>query len=79
MEQLIEISKSQVMMAFVATCIEGTSNKLGVSYKEIFDRMMQTGMIDEYIYPCYEPLHTESRENVIEDMIGCLKDWEGRR
>lgn len=63
-------------MAFVATCIETTARYLGVSYKEIFQRMEKVGMIDNYIIPNYEPLHSESREVLAERMVECLKSWE---
>ncbi len=68
----------QVMMAFVSTCIEATARTLGVSYKEVYDRMNKVNMIDDYIYPCYETLHTESRENIVNDLITCLKNWEAK-
>ena len=76
MEQLIEVPKMQVVMAFVATCIEATARTLGVSYKNIYDRMNRGNMIDRYIYPCYDTLHTESRDNVVKDLIECLDNWE---
>lgn len=78
METIIEIPKTQVVMAFVSTCIEATARTLGVSYKEVYDRMNKVNMIDEYIYPCYETLHTESRENIVNDLINCLKNWEAK-
>ena len=76
MEHLIEITKTQVVMAFVATCIEATARTLGVGYRDVYDRMEKVGMIDGYIYPCYETLHTESRENIVADLLSCLKNWE---
>ncbi|MBO7465197.1 MAG: DUF3791 domain-containing protein [Bacteroidales bacterium] len=79
MEQLVEISKIQIIMAFVATCIEATARTLGVSYKEVYDRMNRVNMIDGYIYPRYETLHTESRENIAEGMVECLNNWEQKR
>lgn len=66
-------------MAFVATCVEATARTLGVSYKELYDRMNRVNMIDNYIYPCYETLHTESRENLVVDLIECLKIWEEKQ
>lgn len=78
METIIEIPKTQVVMAFVSTCIEATARTLGVSYKEVYDRMNKVNLIDEYIYPCYETLHTESRENIVNDLINCLKNWEAK-
>lgn len=78
MEHIIEVSKTQVIMAFVATCIEATARTLGTSYKVVYDRMNKVGMIDKYIYPCYETLHTESRENIVGDLITCLNNWEAK-
>lgn len=38
--------------------------------------MKRLGMIEGYIYPNYETLHTESRENVVFNMIECMNEWE---
>ncbi len=78
MAQTIEIPKMQVVMAFVATCIEATARLLDVSYKEVYQRMKRVGMIEKYIYPHYETLHSESRENVAAGMVECLNEWEAR-
>lgn len=74
----INISQTQIVLAFVATCIEATARTLGVSYREVFMRMKRLGMIENYIFPNYGVLHTESRENIALDMIECMKLWEAR-
>lgn len=76
MENLRKISKEQIVMAFVATCVETTARFLNVDYKEIFQRMERVGMIDNYIIPNYEPLHNESREVLAERLLECLNNWE---
>lgn len=76
MENLRKISKEQIVMAFVATCVETTARFLNVDYKEIFQRMERVGMIDNYIIPNYEPLHSESREVLAERLLECLNNWE---
>lgn len=76
MSHNIQISHTQVVLSFVATCIEATARTLGVSYVEVYQRMSRLGMIEGYIYPNYETLHTESRENVALDMIECMNEWE---
>lgn len=78
MEQLRSIPKNQVIMAFVATSIETTARFLGVSYSEVYQRMNRVGMIDGYILPNYEPLHSESREVLAERMVECLNHWEAK-
>lgn len=79
MNNCINISQTQIVLAFVATCIEATARTLGVSYLEVFLRMKRLGMIEEYILPNYGVLHTESRENLALEMIECMKSWEAKQ
>lgn len=74
--EYIEPTKDEIVMAFVASCIEDVANTLDIPYLEIFERMEKVGLIDEYIYPCYESLHTESRENLTKELIDTLTRWE---
>lgn len=46
------------------------------SFLVLFKRMDKVGLIDEYINPCYEALHTESRKNITKDVIETLYSWE---
>ena len=78
-DHVIKIPKTQIVMAFVATCIETTARSLNVSYREIYDRMKKVGMIEKYIFKNYDTLHTQSREYIAEDMVECLKNWEARQ
>lgn len=66
-------------MAFVATCIEATARYLNTDYQIVFQRMERVGMIDNYIIPNYEPLHSESREVLVERLIECLTNWENKQ
>ena len=77
MDRIIEIPKAQVIMAFVATCIEATARLLGTTYKDVYLRMKRVGLIENYIIPHYETLHSESRENIAAGMVECLNKWEG--
>ena len=79
MENIIEIPKTQVVMAFVATCIEATARLLNVSYKDVYQRMKKLGIIEDYIIPHYEALHSESRENLAEGIVECLNNWEEKK
>lgn len=79
MERVVELSSDEIKMAFVASCIEGAARKMGVSYREAYERMNNVGMIDDYMLGCYDALHTESREYVTEDVIECLLNKEAAR
>lgn len=76
METYIEPSQDEIKMAFVASCIEDAANRMGLPYYEVFERMERVGLIDKYIYPFYETLHTESRENLTSNLIDTLNLWE---
>lgn len=76
MEQVRKISKEQIIMTFVATCIETTARYLVTDYSEVYKRMNKLGMIENYIIPNYEPLHSESREILAERLVECIENWE---
>lgn len=78
MEQIRKIPKEQIIMAFVATCIEATARLTNTSYIEVYNRMRNVGLIENYIVPNYETLHTESREVLVCRILECLNNWESK-
>ena len=43
---------------------------------EVYRRMKRVNLIEGYILKHYEAIHAESRENITEDIAGCLLQWE---
>ena len=76
MNEKVQLTKDEIIMGFVASCIEDVADTLGVDYFEVYQRMDAVKMIEEYIIPNYEVLHSESRKNVTEGLIDTLKRWE---
>ena len=76
MEELRELSDSQVLMGFVASCIEDVAHRLGIDYSNVYRRMDAVGMIENYLIPFYSTLHTESRENLTDSLIDLLQRRE---
>ena len=76
--KFIDVPKEQVIMSFVSTCIEAAARTAKCSYEAIYKRMKKVRLIEDYIYPCYDGLHTESRENLAVDILECLEMWEKR-
>ena len=56
MDKQIELSQTEIELAFASFCIEGTARKLGQPYQEVFARMKRVGMIENYILPNYNIL-----------------------
>ncbi len=79
LRHVMEPSKTLVLMAFVATCIEATARVMGVSYLEVLHRMQRVKLIEQFIVPRYETLHSESRENLVLTTSQCLKEWEEKQ
>ena len=76
MNNKVQLTKNEIIMGFVVSCIEDVADTLGVDYLEVYRRMDAVKMIDEYIILNYEVLHSESRKNVTEGLIDTLKRWE---
>ena len=75
----IHLTDQEIIMGFVASCIEDVADTLGVDYAEVYERMKAVGLIEGYIIPHYEVLHSESRENVTAGIIDTLKLWEEKK
>ena len=65
-------SDSQLRNIFASSCVESTARRLNVSPSDMYRRMKRVELFHELIYPCYETLHTQSREIVIDDIIQAL-------
>lgn len=68
--------KEENRTIFAASCIESVAAALQQPAADVYQRMKRVNLIDEYILPCYEVLHSESRENVTKDIIKTLELWE---
>lgn len=79
MPRSVYLSNDEILMGFVASCIEDVAEKLGVDYAVVYKRMKAVGMIENYIIPHYDVLHTESRANVTAGMIETLTRWEEKQ
>lgn len=69
-------SEDELKNIFASSCIESVARRLGCPTSTIYKRMKKVNLINDYIYPFYDTLHTESRENVTENILQCLKNWE---
>ena len=63
----------------MCSCIESVAESLGCKASEAYRRMERVGLIHDYIIPCYDTLHTESRENVTSDILETLAFWEEKK
>ncbi len=60
------------VLNFTIFCVGNVALALKKSPKDIYHRMKDAGIIDDYIVPCYELLHTFSKEYIVEDLIAFM-------
>lgn len=63
-------------MIFASSCVESAARVLGISAKEMYKRMKRVDLINGYILKHYEAIHSESREQVTEEIVSSLQNWE---
>ena len=61
---------------FSVMAIESGARKLGISGKEMHDRLSKQGLIKNRLIKRYEELHTQSLDWVADDICETLLNWE---
>ena len=56
-------------------CIENIAAKLGVSAEKVYDALTEkSDILNDYIIPEYEILHTQGKEYIVDDIIEVMKE-----
>lgn len=67
--------KNSRELEFVVFCIENIAAKLGVDAKQVYQAFTEkSDILNSYIVPEYEILHTQSREYIVDDLLDVLKE-----
>lgn len=72
-------SAEECKVIFVASCIEGAAKATGMTPEAMYQRMVRIGLIKDYILPCYNVLHAESRQHITEDILKTIEIWEAKK
>ncbi|MGL4485085.1 MAG: DUF3791 domain-containing protein [Anaerovoracaceae bacterium] len=68
------MSCSNEQLKFTVFMINRIADSKNISTAEVYSAMAESGVIDEYLIPQYEPLHTLGEQYVIEDLVGLMRD-----
>lgn len=67
--------KNSSELEFAVFCIENVAAKLGVNAKRIYQAFTEkSNILNGYIVPEYEVLHTQSREYIVDDLLEVMKE-----
>ena len=61
-------------MSFVVFMIHALSEAWGWAMPRTYALLKKSGVIDNYLVPCYDVLHSCGREYLVEDVTGYLQD-----
>ena len=67
--------KNSSELEFAVFCIENVAAKLGVNAERVYQAFTeQSNILNGYIVPEYEMLHTQSREDIVDDLLDVMKE-----
>lgn len=61
-------------LGFVTYCISKLAQVLKLSQREVYHRLKVSGILDGYIIPSYDVLHTFSSRYLMEDLTDYMKE-----
>ena len=64
---------------FAVMAIESGAKNLGITGKDMHDRLQKQGLIHNRLFKRYEELHTQSLRWVAEDISETLLNWEAEQ
>ena len=67
--------KNSSELEFAVFCIENVAAKLGVDAERVYQAFTEkSNILNGYIVPEYEVLHTQSREYIVNDLLDVMKE-----
>ena len=61
------------ILNFTIFCVNNVASFLNKSAKDVYHAMQNAGMIDGYIVPCYDVLHSFSKEYIVDDLVSLMQ------
>jgi len=58
---------------FTIFCMNNVASYLNRNAREIYHLMQDANIINDYIVPCYDVLHTFSKEYIVEDLVSFMR------
>lgn len=59
---------------FVTFCVGSLADALNKSASQIYNALCSSGVLEDYIIPCYDVLHTFSKDYLVDELTEVLKE-----
>ena len=63
----------EYQLDFVTYCVDNLADRLNMSASKVYKMLRSTDILNGYMIPCYDVLHTFGKEYIIDDLISLLK------
>ena len=64
------------LLEYAIFCIENLAQRLGVAPQEAYDTLTKkTDLLQTYILPSYDVLHTQDKDYIIDDITRFMSLW----
>lgn len=76
--QIKELTDTEIRLAFASLCVECAARRMGCTPREMYRRMKRVGLV-QAIARKLDPLHTQSREYVTQDIVNAVIRLEAQQ
>ena len=63
----------EYQLDFVTYCVGHLADRLNMSASKVYKMLRSTDILNGYMIPCYDVLHTFGKEYIMDDLINLLK------
>ena len=63
----------EYQLDFVTYCVGNLADRLNMSASKVYKMLRSTDILNGYIIPCYDVLHTFGKGYIMDDLINLLK------
>ena len=64
----------EYQLDFVTYCVGNLADRLNMSASKVYKMLRSTDILNGYMIPCYDVLHTFSKEYLMEDLTDFMKE-----
>ncbi len=64
----------EYQLDFITYCVGNLSDALNKNASQVYESLRSSGVLSDYIIPCYDVLHTFGKEYLTNELIEVLKE-----
>lgn len=62
-------------LEFAIFCVENVAIRLNVSAEKVYDALTEkSDILNNYIVPCFDVLHTQGKDYIVDDILDIMKE-----